>query len=126
VPEVPEPADEVNDGAPPALKAARWAVRNLGRPCPGTALQELLRRQLEDGGLRFTAEFLKLEREFRAGAAGRPQAVGAVSAERVAGLEAENADLKARIEELTRPDKSVGRLIEMGERWLAEHADRPG
>ena len=126
VPEVPEPADEVNDGAPPTLKAARWAVRNYGRACPGTALEELLRQQLEDGGLKFTLEFLKLDREFKAGADGRPHAAGAVSAERVAGLEAENAALKARIEDLTRPVESCSRLIEMGEQWLAEHADRPG
>lgn len=65
-PEIPEPADEVGDGAPTALKDLRWVRRNLGVRCRGTAIQEALRKEARKNPLKFNTEYSRQEREFRA------------------------------------------------------------
>lgn len=63
---VPEPDDEVGDGAPGALKDLRWVRRNIGVRCRGTPIQEALRREARKNPLKFNAEHSRLEREFLA------------------------------------------------------------
>jgi hypothetical protein len=65
MPEVPEPAGDVDDGAPELLKAVRWAFRNIGSACPGTPQQEHYRRLHKKQPVKFAELYAKLEREFQ-------------------------------------------------------------
>lgn len=94
--EVPEPADEVNDGAPSQLKAMRWAVRNHGVKCKGTPAEEAMREAYRKAPMRFVEMLTRQEQLFRES---RP-AGAKVSAVRDEGQE--------RVEEL---------LAECLERW---------
>ena len=71
---IPEPEDEVGDGAPQDLKDMRWAYRNLGVMCKGTPQQEAFRAVYRRGAMKFTAELRKREREWREEAVRAPVA----------------------------------------------------
>ena len=78
---IPEPRDERGDGAGAVLRDMRWAYRNLGRGCRGTAQQESFRVECQADLLKFTADLEKREREFRASKAAAAVAVRAQEAE---------------------------------------------
>ena len=79
--ELAEPSGEVGDGAGAVLRDMRWAYRNLGRVCRGTAQQESFRVECQADLLKFTADLEKREREFRASKAAAAVAVRAQEAE---------------------------------------------
>ena len=78
---LPEPEEEVGDGASPVLKDMRWAYLNLGRNCPGTKQQRVFREECRKDPMKFTAELEKREREFRVSKAAAAVAVRAQEAE---------------------------------------------
>lgn len=94
---VPEPPGEVSDGASVVLKAMRWAVRNLGVCCKGTALQELFRRELRAHPSKFRQDLKREEKEFRL-----EKAEGLAGAERHAEPPAEEGERSRRCEALIR------------------------
>jgi hypothetical protein len=60
-PPVPEPESEAGDGAPPILKAMRWAVRNEGVRCQANGLNEIQRKALRSNPVKFAEAMAKFE-----------------------------------------------------------------